>query len=204
MCGVRSPAPCCCWAAGAAAQQGMADSPQAASPAMARVNEGSGNPAGWLCNGPRLTDRGTGLMLPVPQPHFCWGFLLWFLFVCLLLSIAWQRGGMRAQDTVTRHCPGKAGVKGGAKERGTGLCLFPLQNTTEERVSFYLKVTPERSSLHWKLHWECQEKLKGRRHSASLEQMSIWVWESRGKACTHLPFCSDFIVTTSSQAQSGP
>lgn len=34
--------------------------------------------------------------------------------------------------------------------------------------------------------------------------MSIWVWESRGKACTHLPLRSDFIVTTSSQAQSGP
>lgn len=58
-----------------------------------------------------------------------------------------------AQDVATRQRgagepPGKAGRWG--RQRNGGPRLFPLQNTTEGG-SFYLKVTPERSSLHWKL-----------------------------------------------------
>lgn len=105
---------------------------------MARVNEGSGNPAGWLCNGPRLTDRGTGLMLPVPQPHFCWGFLLW-LFVCLppfvnSMAAWWNESTRHSDKALPREGRGEGGGKGTWKwavfvsiaeyNRGEGQFLF--------------------------------------------------------------------------------
>lgn len=113
VCGEGNPAPCCHRAVGAA-QQGTGESPQAAGPGMARVNEGSGNPAVWLCHGPKHTDRGTGLMLTVPQPHFCWGLLCWLFVVCLPLSGSqrkmWQRGSAGLENNQGRL--GGGGGKG--------------------------------------------------------------------------------------------